>query len=124
MRPWRRYRYWKKPATAYWSGKTSRPVPRLIEALSHHHGLFHAEAETGAGRLLQGGGDEHLSQDALNMVRGYISDKFGKKYLPESANQYASKEKLIQLLRIRFHIFQRFRQHVHIRRTNRFVCFL
>ena len=29
---------------------------------------------------------------ALNMVRGYISDKFGKKYLPESANQYASKE--------------------------------
>ena len=26
------------------------------------------------------------------MVRGYISDKFGKKYLPDSANQYASKE--------------------------------
>lgn len=34
----------------------------------------------------------NLSQDALNMVRGYISDKFGKKYLPDSANQYASKE--------------------------------
>jgi DNA topoisomerase-1 len=34
----------------------------------------------------------NLSQDALNMVRGYISDNFGKKYLPESANQYASKE--------------------------------
>ncbi len=26
------------------------------------------------------------------MVRGYISDNFGKKYLPESANQFASKE--------------------------------
>ncbi|SQD03390.1 DNA topoisomerase I [Escherichia coli] len=26
------------------------------------------------------------------MVRGYISDNFGKKYLPESPNQYASKE--------------------------------
>ena len=26
------------------------------------------------------------------MVRGYIGDNFGKKYLPESANQYASKE--------------------------------
>ena len=34
----------------------------------------------------------NLSQDALNMVRGYIGDNFGKKYLPESANQYASKE--------------------------------
>lgn len=26
----------------------------------------------------------NLSQDAVNMVRGYISDNFGKKYLPES----------------------------------------
>ena len=34
----------------------------------------------------------NLSQDAVNMVRGYISDNFGKKYLPESPNQYASKE--------------------------------
>jgi DNA topoisomerase-1 len=34
----------------------------------------------------------NLSQDAVNMVRGFISDNFGKKYLPESANQYASKE--------------------------------
>lgn len=34
----------------------------------------------------------NLSQDALSMVRGYIGDNFGKKYLPESANQYASKE--------------------------------
>jgi DNA topoisomerase-1 len=34
----------------------------------------------------------NLSQDAVNMVRGYISDNFGKKYLPESANQFASKE--------------------------------
>ena len=34
----------------------------------------------------------NLSQDAVSMVRGYISDNFGKKYLPESANQFASKE--------------------------------
>ncbi|MDO1767748.1 DNA topoisomerase, partial [Escherichia coli] len=34
----------------------------------------------------------NLSQAALNMARGYFSDKFGKKYLPDSANQYASYE--------------------------------
>ncbi|XPE55645.1 DNA topoisomerase [Shigella flexneri] len=34
----------------------------------------------------------NLSQDAVNMVRGYISDNFRKKYLPERPNQYASKE--------------------------------
>ncbi len=34
----------------------------------------------------------NLSQDALNMVREYISDSFGKKYLPESPNAYSSKE--------------------------------
>ncbi len=27
----------------------------------------------------------NLSQDAVNMVRGYIGDNFGKKYLPEGA---------------------------------------
>lgn len=36
----------------------------------------------------------NLSQDAVNMVRGYISDNFGKKYLSESSNQYVSKENL------------------------------
>ncbi len=34
----------------------------------------------------------NLSQDAVSMVRSYITDNFGKKYLPEHANQYASKE--------------------------------
>lgn len=34
----------------------------------------------------------NLSQDALSMVRGYIDGNFGKSYLPESANLYASKE--------------------------------
>ncbi|MGL1810149.1 UNVERIFIED_CONTAM: type I DNA topoisomerase [Serratia marcescens] len=34
----------------------------------------------------------NLSQDALNMVRGYISDNFGDKYLPKAPNQYSSKE--------------------------------
>ncbi|MBK5073142.1 type I DNA topoisomerase [Budviciaceae bacterium CWB-B4] len=34
----------------------------------------------------------NLSQDALAMVRGYITDNFGDKYLPEQPNQYSSKE--------------------------------
>jgi DNA topoisomerase-1 len=34
----------------------------------------------------------NLSQDALTMVRGYISDNFGAKYLPKEPNQYSSKE--------------------------------
>ncbi|MCT8341643.1 MULTISPECIES: type I DNA topoisomerase [Photorhabdus] len=34
----------------------------------------------------------NLSQDALDMVRGYISDNFGDKYLPKAANTYSSKE--------------------------------
>lgn len=34
----------------------------------------------------------NLSQDALNMVRGYIGDHFGDKYLPKAPNQYSSKE--------------------------------
>jgi DNA topoisomerase-1 len=34
----------------------------------------------------------NLSQDALNMVRGYIGDNFGGKYLPKAPNQYSSKE--------------------------------
>ncbi|GKV80212.1 type I DNA topoisomerase [Pectobacterium versatile] len=34
----------------------------------------------------------NLSQDALTMVRGYIGEEFGKRYLPEAANLYSSKE--------------------------------
>ncbi|CDG95346.1 DNA topoisomerase type I, omega protein [Xenorhabdus bovienii str. puntauvense] len=34
----------------------------------------------------------NLSQDALDMVRGYINDHFGDKYLPKTANIYSSKE--------------------------------
>ena len=34
----------------------------------------------------------NLSQDAVAMARGYIESHFGKKYLPEAANTYASKE--------------------------------
>lgn len=34
----------------------------------------------------------NLSQDALNMVRGYIGDNIGDKYLPKAPNQYSSKE--------------------------------
>jgi len=34
----------------------------------------------------------NLSQDAVEMVRGYINDNFGEKYLPKTANQYSNKE--------------------------------
>lgn len=34
----------------------------------------------------------NLSQDAVAMARGYIESNFGKKYMPESANTYTSKE--------------------------------
>lgn len=34
----------------------------------------------------------NLSQDALNMVRGYIGENFGDKYLPKAPNHYSSKE--------------------------------
>ncbi|WP_145541315.1 type I DNA topoisomerase [Yersinia alsatica] len=34
----------------------------------------------------------NLSQDALTMVRGYIGDNFGDKYLPSAPNHYSSKE--------------------------------
>ncbi|CFQ32754.1 MULTISPECIES: type I DNA topoisomerase [Yersinia] len=34
----------------------------------------------------------NLSQDALTMVRDYIGDNFGDKYLPPAPNQYSSKE--------------------------------
>ncbi|WP_350304979.1 type I DNA topoisomerase [Photorhabdus viridis] len=34
----------------------------------------------------------NLSQDALDMVRDYIGDNFGDKYLPKTANIYSSKE--------------------------------
>ncbi|WP_025119214.1 MULTISPECIES: type I DNA topoisomerase [unclassified Serratia (in: enterobacteria)] len=34
----------------------------------------------------------NLSQDAVNMVRGYIGDNFGDKYLPKAPNHYSNKE--------------------------------
>jgi DNA topoisomerase I len=34
----------------------------------------------------------NLSQDALNMVRDYINENYGEKYLPESPNVYRSKK--------------------------------
>src|SRR5207244_7346963 len=38
----------------------------------------------------------NLSGDALNMVRGFIDKQFGKKYLPEKPNFYASSNKSAQ----------------------------
>lgn len=34
----------------------------------------------------------NLSQDALNMVRGYVEKEFGQQYLPQKPNFYASKQ--------------------------------
>ncbi|MBS0847228.1 type I DNA topoisomerase [Citrobacter sp. JGM124] len=34
----------------------------------------------------------NLSQDALSMVRDYVSENFGAEYLPKEPNQYASKD--------------------------------
>lgn len=34
----------------------------------------------------------NLSADAIGMVRGFIEDEFGQKYLPGKANVYSSKE--------------------------------
>jgi len=34
----------------------------------------------------------NLSQDAVAMARGYVESSFGKKYLPEAPNTYASKD--------------------------------
>lgn len=34
----------------------------------------------------------NLSQDALTMARDYIQGEFGKRYLPDTANLYTSKE--------------------------------
>lgn len=34
----------------------------------------------------------NLSQDALEMVRGFIGDEFGQRYLPDAPNHYSSKE--------------------------------
>lgn len=34
----------------------------------------------------------NLSQDAVSMVRSYIEEEFGKRYLPDSINFYASKQ--------------------------------
>lgn len=42
----------------------------------------------------------NLSQDVVNMVCGYISDNFGKKYLLESLNQYVSKENLQEVYEV------------------------
>lgn len=42
----------------------------------------------------------NLSQDVVNMVCGYISDNFGKKYLSESLNQYVSKENLQEVYEV------------------------
>jgi len=71
----------------------------LQQAASTRLGFSVKKTMTLAQRLYEAGyitymrtDSTNLSQDALNMVRGFIEEEFGKKYLPEKPNSYASKE--------------------------------
>jgi DNA topoisomerase-1 len=71
----------------------------LQQAASTRLGFSVKKTMTLAQRLYEAGyitymrtDSTNLSQDALTMVRSYIEDEFGKKYLPEKPNVYSSKE--------------------------------
>lgn len=71
----------------------------LQQAASTRLGFSVKKTMTLAQRLYEAGhitymrtDSTNLSQDAINMVRGFIEDEFGKKYLPEKPNFYSSKE--------------------------------
>ncbi|HET8731797.1 MAG TPA: type I DNA topoisomerase [Moraxellaceae bacterium] len=71
----------------------------LQQAASTRLGFSVKKTMTLAQRLYEAGhitymrtDSTNLSQDAINMVRGFIEDEFGKKYLPEKPNSYSSKE--------------------------------
>lgn len=71
----------------------------LQQAASTRLGFSVKKTMTLAQRLYEAGhitymrtDSTNLSQDAINMVRGFIADEFGKKYLPEKPNFYSSKE--------------------------------
>ncbi|MES2919438.1 MAG: type I DNA topoisomerase [Pseudomonadota bacterium] len=71
----------------------------LQQAASTRLGFSVKKTMTLAQRLYEAGhitymrtDSTNLSQDAIAMVRGFIEDEFGKKYLPEKPNFYSSKE--------------------------------
>ncbi|WP_227368622.1 type I DNA topoisomerase [Halomonas sp. M20] len=71
----------------------------LQQAASGRLGFSVKKTMTLAQRLYEAGyitymrtDSTNLSQDAVNGVRDYIQDEFGRRYLPESPNRYSSKE--------------------------------
>jgi DNA topoisomerase-1 len=71
----------------------------LQQAASTRLGFSVKKTMTLAQRLYEAGhitymrtDSTNLSQDAIAMVRAFIEDEFGKKYLPEKPNFYSSKE--------------------------------
>jgi len=70
----------------------------LQQAASSRLGFGVKKTMTLAQRLYEAGhitymrtDSTNLSEDALNQVRGFIQDEYGKKYLPEKPNFYSSK---------------------------------
>ncbi|MFC0269355.1 type I DNA topoisomerase [Kushneria aurantia] len=71
----------------------------LQQAASGRLGFSVKKTMTLAQRLYEAGyitymrtDSTNLSQDAIEMARGYVEEEMGSRYLPESANRYASKE--------------------------------
>jgi len=83
------------------SSKPSAPfiTSTLQQAASNRLGFGVKKTMMMAQRLYEAGyitymrtDSTNLSADALTMVRGFIEDEFGSKYLPEKPNFYSSKE--------------------------------
>ena len=83
------------------SSKPSAPfiTSTLQQAASNRLGFGVKKTMMMAQRLYEAGyitymrtDSTNLSQDAITMVRGFIDDEFGAKYLPEKPNFYSSKE--------------------------------
>ena len=83
------------------SSKPSAPfiTSTLQQAASNRLGFGVKKTMMMAQRLYEAGyitymrtDSTNLSADALGMVRGFIEDEFGSRYLPEKPNFYASKE--------------------------------
>lgn len=86
-----------KPTTS----KPSAPfiTSTLQQAASNRLGFSVKKTMMMAQRLYEAGyitymrtDSTNLSEDAINMVRGYIEKEFGKKYLPAKASIYSSKD--------------------------------
>ena len=71
--------------------RTMRVAQQLYEGIDIHG----AEGQTGLITYMRTD-STHISGEALNMVRGYIGEKFGDKYLPDKPNFYTSSNKAAQ----------------------------